>query len=160
MLTQHLLNASEFCVHPWNASASGCLYGLPSIARSDSAFGGSYWRGRIWGPMVQLVYWGLQRYPTVTGIDAARTALVEQSRQLLLKEWRELGHIHENYDPNLGVGCNVPNSDPFYVSLVVRVVLSLVASSRNGGCVRVQHWGALTVFIGLQEAGYYTYAAP
>ncbi len=33
---------------------------------------------------------------------------------LLLKEWRPHGHIHENYSGDTGMGCDKDNSDPFY----------------------------------------------
>ena len=110
-----------------------CVYALPSISRDDGAFGdNSYWRGRIWGPMVQLVYWGLQEYAgAVPAVDAARKALCAQSRTLLMKEWLENNHVHENYNSVYGVGGDVGNSDPFY------------------------HWGALTGFISLLEEGYW-----
>ena len=37
-----------------------CRFGGPSVARGDAAFNGArgnYWRGRIWGPQLQLMYW-------------------------------------------------------------------------------------------------------
>ena len=73
--------------------------------------------------MVQLVYWGLQRYDHVEEARTARIALVERSRELLVGPWRRFGHVHENYDPITGRGCNVQDSDPFY------------------------HWGALLAFV-------------
>lgn len=93
---------------------------IPSIARDDPAFGDqNYWRGRIWGPMNYLVYLGLRNYDDAT----ARTEFAEKSYQLFLKEWREQGHVHENYNANLGTGDDVTNSDRFY------------------------HWGALLGFV-------------
>jgi len=57
-----------------------------------------------------LVYLGLQRYD----LAHERQALVEKSRALLLKEWRQHGHVHENYCGNTGQGCNSEHSDAFY----------------------------------------------
>jgi len=101
MIDEHFFNPAEF----------GGEWILPSCARNDLAYPEQeYWRGRIWAPMNYLVYLGLQRYD----LPAARRALVEKSQALLLKEWREHGHVHENYCANTGQGCNVERSDAFY----------------------------------------------
>ena len=64
--------------NPKPSPSSKCKCGLPSITADDPAFGGSYWRGRIWGPMNALVWFGLKhpRYANVTAVTAARRALV------------------------------------------------------------------------------------
>ena len=59
----------------------------------------------------------------------ARKRLVSVSRKLLLHEWLEHHHVHENFNAATGEGCDVRNSNPFY------------------------HWGALTGLIGLMEDG-------
>ncbi len=101
MINEHLLNPAEF----WGE------WVLPSIARNDPAYADqNYWRGPIWAPMNFLVYLGLCNYDQ----PEARRALVEKSEVLLLKEWREHGHVHENYDANSGSGCGKINSDAFY----------------------------------------------
>ena len=101
MMDEHFFNPAEF----WGE------WILPACARNDPAYPEQeYWRGRIWAPMNFLVYLGLQRYD----LTAARRALVEKSQTLLLKEWREHGHVHENYCANTGQGCNVERSDAFY----------------------------------------------
>ncbi len=100
---------------------------LPSIARSDPAYADQdYWRGRIWAPMNLLVYLGMRNYD----LAGARADLAGRSAQLLLMEWRESGHVHENYNADTGRGCDGANSDPFY------------------------HWGGLLSLISLIEAGY------
>jgi hypothetical protein len=48
---------------------------------------------------------------------------------LLLKEWRENGHVHENYNADTGEGRDVRNSDRF------------------------NHWGGLLGTVALIEAG-------
>jgi len=84
---------------------------LPSIARNDPAYPEqTYWRGRIWAPMNFLVYMGLRNY----NLPAARKELADKSAALLLKEWREHRHVHENYCAETGEGCNRGNSDRFY----------------------------------------------
>lgn len=108
-----------------------CVYAMPSISRADPAFGdNSYWRGRIWGPMVQLVYWSLQEYDHIAAVKEARQQLCKQSFELLMKEWLTKHHVHENYNGQTGEGGDVGNSDPFY------------------------HWGALLGYISLLEQGY------
>ena len=102
-------------------------YIMPSIARNDPAYPDQeYWRGRIWAPMNFLVYLGMRPY----GLPEARKAMAEKSAALLLKEWLDRGHIHENYNADSGEGCDVGSSDSFY------------------------HWGGLLALIPLMEAGF------
>ena len=116
MIGEHFFNPAEF----WGE------WVLPSCARNDPAYPEQdYWRGRVWAPMNFLVYLGLRRYD----LAEARRALAERSRALLLKEWREHGHVHENYSADTGEGCNKANSDAFY------------------------HWGGLLGLIALMEQG-------
>ena len=113
MIDEHFFNEEEF----WGE------WVLPSIARNDPAYPeGYYWRGRVWAPMNWLVYQGLRRY----GMQKACTALAERSAALLLKEWRENHHVHENYSSVDGTGCG-SRSHPLY------------------------HWGALLGLISLVE---------
>ncbi len=101
MIDEHFFNPREF----WGQ------WILPSISRDDPAYPDqNYWRGRIWAPMNFLVYLGLCKYD----LPEARKALVEKSEALLLKEWREHGHVHENYCGDTGSGCGKENSDAFY----------------------------------------------
>jgi neutral trehalase len=101
MVEKHLLNTDEF----WGE------WVIPSIARNDSAFKDQdYWRGRIWGPMNYLVYLGLSNYDDA----AARKEFARKSYDLFLKEWKEKGHVHENYNALLGTGDDVSSSDRFY----------------------------------------------
>ncbi len=114
MVEKHLLNTSEF----WGE------WVIPSIARDDPAFHDqNYWRGRIWGPMNYLVYLGLENYDDA----AARKEFAEKSYGLFLKEWKEKGHVHENYNAILGTGDDVSSSDRFY------------------------HWGALLGYVDYLE---------
>lgn len=117
MIEKHLLNPDEF-EGQWV---------IPSIARNDPGFKDqNYWRGRIWGPMNYLVYLGLENYQDT----AARSAFARKSYALFLKEWREKGHVHENYNAITGDGDDVTSSDRFY------------------------HWGALLGYIEyLEQSG-------
>jgi putative isomerase len=113
-MMQHLQNPAEF----------GGEFVIPSISRSDPAYKDQdYWRGRIWGPMNYLVYLGLRNYD----LPEARKQLADKSLSLFLKEWKQNGHVHENYNATLGEGDDVKNSDRFY------------------------HWGALLGFISYME---------
>jgi glycogen debranching enzyme len=118
MIAEHFDNPKEFAGE-WI---------MPSIARNDPAYPDqNYWRGRIWAPMNFLVYMGIRNYD----LPQARATLVEKSRALLLKEWRDKGHVHENYNGDNGFGCDVANSDRFY------------------------HWGGLLGLISFVDAGYF-----
>jgi hypothetical protein len=77
--------------------------------------------------MNMLVYMGLEAYD----LPNARRDLARKSADLLLKEWREKKHVHENYNSMTGEGCSSGRSNPFY------------------------HWGGLLGLIPLIEAGYY-----
>jgi putative isomerase len=101
MMDQQFFNPEEF----WGE------WIMPSIARNHPAYTDQdYWRGRIWAPMNFLVYLGIRKY----NLKRARTAIVEKSKALLLKEWRTHRHVHENYCADTGEGCNKENSDHFY----------------------------------------------
>jgi putative isomerase len=117
MLQKHLLNPDEF----WGQ------WVIPSIARNDPAFADqNYWRGRIWGPMNYLVYLGLRNYDNAD----VRREFAKKSYELFVKEWKENGHVHENYNAISGTGDDVRNSDRFY------------------------HWGALLGYVEyLEQSG-------
>jgi len=101
MVEKHLMNPEEF----WGQ------WVIPAIERNDPAFKDqNYWRGRIWGPMNFLVYLGLANYKD----PDARSAFAQKSYDLFLKEWKENGHVHENYNATLGTGDDVSSSDRFY----------------------------------------------
>jgi len=117
MIDEHLYNPEEF----WGE------WILPSISRNDPAYPDqSYWRGRIWAPMNFLVYLGLHNQ----GQREAQEKVAEASARLILKEWLEHGHVHENYCGDTGEGCNKANSDRYY------------------------HWGGLLSLIALMEKGF------
>ncbi|MFW5983062.1 MAG: MGH1-like glycoside hydrolase domain-containing protein, partial [bacterium] len=101
IIDEHFYNRKEF----WGD------YIMPSIARNDPAYPDQdYWRGRIWAPLNFLVYLAMRNSDIIT----ARKDLAEKSKELLLKEWRDKGHVHENYNGTTGEGCDVKNSDKFY----------------------------------------------
>lgn len=114
---EHMLNPEEF----WGE------WVLPTTPRNQPGYADQYyWRGRIWAPTNFLAYLGLRNYD----LPEACGQLAAHSVRLLLKEWRERGHIHENYNADTGEGCDSQNSDAFY------------------------HWGALLGLIALIEAGH------
>ena len=69
----------------------------------------------------------------IATVYASSDALVREEtlralqEELLLKEWRMHGHVHENYSGDDGMGCGVGNSDKFY------------------------HWGGLLAYIALDN---------
>jgi len=124
LVSRWLANDTEFCV------LEQCTFGMPSISRSSSAFkDNDYWRGRAWGPMNLLVYFGLLEYPHLAEVASARRALSAQSEATFLPEWVKHHRVMENYNSVSGEGCDVGSAIPFY------------------------HWGALMAFLPLKEAG-------
>ena len=124
MIERHLLNAEEF----WGE------YVIPTISRDDPAFkDNNYWRGRIWGPTNFLVYEGLKRY----GFDEEAHQFAQKSASLFLKEWKEEGHYHENYNSVTGEGDDVPNSDPYYTWGSLLALLGVYE------LIDVEAWGGL-----------------
>jgi hypothetical protein len=116
-IEEHFFNPEEFYGE----------YMMPSISRNDPAYKDQdYWRGRIWAPMNYLAYTALR----MRGLDRACKTLAEKSKNLVMKEWLDKGHVHENYNADTGEGCDVRNSDKFY------------------------HWGALLSLIALIDGGY------
>ena len=87
------------------------------------------WRGRIWGPHVQLIYWALShpKYADIPSVVTVRKALVAQGKRLVLQEWDLFRQVTENTNGLVGIGEDVGNADPFY------------------------HWGALPGFISFLE---------
>ncbi len=117
---EHLMNPDEF----WGE------WVIPSIARTDPNFHvQKYWQGRVWPPFNFLVYEGLRRY----GLDDAADQLAEKSAALLLKEWREEGHIHENYNALTADGDDVDPADP------------------EGSSDPIYTWGGLLALIALDK---------
>merc|ERR1711953_936438 len=90
------------------------------------------------GPMAQLTYWALQQYPDVPIVAKGRRALARQMTSMGLNQWHKHHHVCENYNPgfvaaNNGTDCT---GDHFY------------------------HWGGLTAFVSLIEAGFYHASPP
>jgi glycogen debranching enzyme len=98
---------------------------LPTIARNDPAYPDQhYWRGRVWAPLNFLTYMAMKNHPDMAKV---RKDLAQKSDTVLMNEWREHRHIHENYNAITGEGCDSLASDKFY------------------------HWGALLGFIALHH---------
>merc|ERR1711874_700824 len=94
MMTKWMMNKTRFCITPngdFAGNSDTCYWGLPSISADDSAFARGYlhgyWRGHVWGPMMQLTYWGLQRYNHVPEVQTARKALCKRMTALMLDQW-------------------------------------------------------------------------
>ncbi|MCL2773269.1 MAG: hypothetical protein FWD71_07945 [Oscillospiraceae bacterium] len=117
IVKEHFFNENEFYGE----------YMMPSIARNDPAYTDQeYWRGRIWAPMNFLAYTAMRKHH----LTKPCKVLAESSKRLLLLEWNMHGHVHENYNADTGMGCDVKSSDKFY------------------------HWGALLSLIAMTDAGY------
>jgi hypothetical protein len=115
MMDEHFYNPKEFwgeCIIP------ACPRNHPAYPEQD------YWRGRIWAPTNFLAYISMKH----AGLEKECADLAEKSEALLLKEWRLYGHVHENYNGDTGMGCDVKRSDRFY------------------------HWGGLLAYIAIDHA--------
>jgi len=127
MVSQWLVTESGgFCLV---GGGSQCQFGLPAVVSFDPAFQDQdYWRGRVWAPMNYLVFRGLahDKYRHLAAVMQVRGALVASSQALLLGEWLDKGHVHENYGPN-GTGYS-EDSNPFY------------------------HWGGLLGYVAMEGA--------
>jgi hypothetical protein len=125
IINEHFYNKEEFYGE----------YIIPMTNRNDPAYKDQdYWRGRIWAP-TNFLAWLAMRHAAerhadnaeIKGLlDKACKDIAEKSSNLLMKEWREKGHVHENYNTDTGEGCDVHNSDRFY------------------------HWGGLLAYIFLE----------
>jgi len=114
MIDEHFYNEDEF----WGE------YIIPTIAKNDPGYPDQeYWRGRIWGPTNYLTYLSLKKQ----NLKKPCADLAEKSRNLILKEWLEHGHVHENYNGATGEGCDAKSSDKLY------------------------NWGGLLAYIGIDE---------
>jgi neutral trehalase len=117
MMKEHFYNRSEFFGE----------YMIPMSGRNDPGYNDqNYWRGRIWAPTNFLAYLALRK----AGQKEPCKVLAEKGLNLIMKEWTEKGHVHENFNADTGEGCDVQSSDKFY------------------------HWGGLLSLIGLMDAGY------
>ncbi|MDR1566480.1 MAG: hypothetical protein LBS48_04250 [Treponema sp.] len=117
MINEHFYNCNEFYGE----------YIIPDTGRNEPAYKDQlYWRGRIWAPSNYLAYIAMR----VHELDEPCRDLAAKSRKLILKEWLEKGHVHENYNADTGEGCDSLQSDKFY------------------------HWGGLLSLIALIDAGY------
>ena len=98
------------------------------------------WRGYVWGPMAQLVYWSLLEYDHVPIVRTARKALTVQMEALLLTQWRDKRHICENFSPKKPPAGSWAKFD----------------------CTgtKMYHWGALTGLIGVVEGGHFLGQGP
>eukprot|EP00729_Bicosta_minor_P013321 gene13321-31113_t len=135
MVDTWLMNASRFCVSPkgdFAGNSPGCWWGLPSISADDPSYPASgYWRGHVWGPMLQLTYWGLAapKYADLPAVTQGRKALAKQATSMLSNVWRRHRHVCENFGERQDE--NDCTGDKFY------------------------HWGGLAGFISLLEEGYF-----
>jgi putative isomerase len=98
-----LFNASRFCINPSGTLEDAdyeCYWGLPSISADDPTYmsgNWNYWRGLIWGPMSQIVFWSLQSGAGNEVVDRARKSLCRQMEKMMMTQWRNNCHICENY---------------------------------------------------------------
>jgi putative isomerase len=100
LVDQHLLNENEF----WGTRP------LPVTPFDDPASADDvYWRGRIWPPVLFLVWDGLRRY----GFHDVASDLAHKSYHMFEEGWKER-RCYENYHRLHSSGDASVDSDPFY----------------------------------------------
>lgn len=125
MVSEHLLADDGF----------GGEWILPTSPRHEplDLREGTYWAGRAWPPVNFLVYLGLLR----AGERSAARWLADGSSRLVLKEWNEKRHVHENYSSLHGGACDKPNSEPFQTW---GALLSLIVLMDHGEAALFPDW--------------------
>lgn len=112
-------------------------YMLASVSKDHPKYKNqNYWQGRIWPPHNYLVYEALKTYPQCA---KARRILAEKSKKLLLTEWEQCGHIHENYNAETGLGCSIAKNN------------RIPGSNAVFGSDCLYNWGGLLALIALDE---------
>jgi len=100
LVERHLLDEGAF----WGPRP------LPASSHADPASSDRvYWRGRIWGPHVWMVWEGLVRL----GIDAVAEELAERAWRMFSDGWAER-RCYENLDPRGPDHDGGSDADPFY----------------------------------------------
>ncbi len=101
MLRRHLLDEDEF----WGELP------LPSVPFSDPVGEeDSYWRGRIWPPMLYWTWEGLHR----AGRHDLAHELARRAWRMFDAEWGSRRHCHENFHRRDPARHEAHDSDPFY----------------------------------------------
>lgn len=92
MIKRYVLNPHEF----WTP------YGIRSLAPSSPFYHPvhGYWQGPIWIVSNYMVMHGLKNY----GYDAPARILAVETARVLLRDIDKTGGMHENYNPQTGVG--------------------------------------------------------
>jgi hypothetical protein len=111
-------------------------------------------RGFVWGPMAMLTYWGLDEYKEVPSAVQAKQSLTKQMNAMMLKQWLDHGFICENYGPHKNTSrCTGQSFCEPRPDTTFRPVSTVSFSYMR--FVHADHWGALTGFLSLIEAGHW-----
>jgi mannosylglycerate hydrolase MGH1-like protein len=106
---------------------------LVSTARDDPGYAGTYWRGRVWGPLAWLAAEGLRRY----GLHEHLAAIADELLALHQREWRRGNHVRENYsaDPAEDVNPLAKRSDALHPwgNLLALIAVQQLVDARADG---------------------------
>ena len=170
MVGAWLLNASRFCLSPdgdfTGNDPDNCYWGLPSVSADDPAYMAdglwNYWRGYVWGPMAQIVYWSLQERGATPRIPPRADDGSPVADEADFRQQRRITPL-EPPSP-----LNVTRARKALCSQMEALMLSQWEKNRHicenyspfrnaTECTgtRFYHWGALNGLIGLIEAGYF-----
>ena len=188
MVGSWLLNATRFCLSQnrdleGNDPSDACYWGLPSVSADDPAYMATgqwnYWRGRVWGPMAQIVYWSLHEKDRRRSSkeSSSSSSSSSPSSTLLLHD-----NIHQFADTNsirrqrkassaaskTSFSSNTTKARKALCSQMEALMMSQWKRNRHicenyspfknatecSGTL-FYHWGALNGMIGMVEDGYY-----
>lgn len=180
-----LLNSTRFCLSP-NGDFEGndpnaCYWGLPSVSADDPAYMAvgqwNYWRGRVWGPMAQIVYWSLQEKDEISSLSSssslmASASLLQQNINDLLRNENLLRanqrKTRSKSSSSSSLPSNITKARKSLCSQMEALMMSQWEENRHicenyspfknatecSGTL-FYHWGALNGIIGMIDDGYY-----
>jgi hypothetical protein len=185
MVGSWLLNATRFCLSP-NGEFEGkdpndaCYWGLPSVSADDLAYMATghwnYWRGRVWGPMAQIVYWSLhekdrrsnQKLSSSSSSSPSSPSVLLHDNSHQLADTNFIRRQRKTSSSSKAFSSNTTKARKSLCSQMEALMMSQWKRNRhicenyspykNATECRgtlFYHWGALNGMIGMIEDGYY-----
>lgn len=169
MIDSWLLNATRFCLSPdgdfEGNDPNQCYWGLPSVSADDPTYMASgqwnYWRGRVWGPMTQIVFWSLQENPN----GSHRLSIPQNLRYLPQNSSRKAG---QSAYAKESLATAMSKARKSLCAQMEALMMSQWKKNRHicenyspfknaTECTGTlfYHWGALNGMVGMIEEGYF-----
>ena len=173
MVDSWLLNATRFCLSPHGDfqgnDPNKCYWGLPSVSADDPTYMASgqwnYWRGRVWGPMAQIVFWSLQGTTEGSFPYSPPSSLRYSNEASLRNTTRKLANT---IDSKVSLSRTMAKARKSLCAQMETLLMSQWKGNRHicenyspfknatecSGTL-FYHWGALNGLIGVIEDGYF-----